>query len=42
MKYKLIDEEVSVKDLEGMVWECYSYDGSYYRQYESQPPLGGG
>lgn len=28
MTYKLIDEEVSVKDLEYMVRECNSYDGS--------------
>lgn len=28
MVYKLIDEEVSVKDLEYMVRECNSYDGS--------------
>ena len=27
-QYKLIDEEVSVKDLEYMVRECNSYDGS--------------
>lgn len=28
MTYKLIDEDVSVKDLEYMVRECNSYDGS--------------
>lgn len=28
MTYKLIDEEVSVRDLGGMVQECCSYDGS--------------
>ena len=28
MAYKLIDENVSVKDLEYMVRECNSYDGS--------------
>lgn len=28
MAYRLIDEEVSVKDLEYMVRECNSYDGS--------------
>lgn len=28
MTYKLIDEDVSVKDLEYMVRECKSYDGS--------------
>lgn len=28
MTYKLVDEEVSVKDLEYMVRECNSYDGS--------------
>ena len=28
MVYKLIDEDVSVKDLEYMVRECNSYDGS--------------
>lgn len=33
MKYKLIDEEVSVRDLEGMIWECYSYDGSLEEYY---------
>ena len=33
MGYKLIDEDVSAKDLEGMVWECYSYDGSLEEYY---------
>ena len=28
MTYKLIDEEISVRDLEYMVRECNSYDGS--------------
>lgn len=28
MVYKLIDEEISVRDLEYMVRECNSYDGS--------------
>lgn len=28
MSYKLIDEDVSVRDLEYMVRECNSYDGS--------------
>lgn len=28
MTYKLIDEDISVKDLEYMVRECNSYDGS--------------
>lgn len=27
MTYKLIDEDISVKDLEYMVRECNSYDG---------------
>lgn len=33
MTYKLIDEEVSVRDLEGMVRECSSYDGSLEEYY---------
>ena len=33
MTYKLIDEEVSVKDLEGMVHECFSYDDSLEEYY---------
>lgn len=28
MGYRLIDEDISVRRLEGMVWECSSYDGS--------------
>lgn len=33
MGYKLIEEEVSVRDLEGMVRECSSYDGSLEEYY---------
>lgn len=33
MTYKLIDEDVSTKDLEGMVQECSSYDGSLEEYY---------
>lgn len=33
MGYKLIGEDVSVKDLEGMVWECFSYDDSLEEYY---------
>lgn len=33
MTYKLIDEDVSVRDLEGMVYECSSYDGSLEEYY---------
>ena len=33
MAYRLIDEEVSVRDLEGMVQECSSYDGSLEEYY---------
>lgn len=33
MTYKLIDEDVSAKDLEGMVQECSSYDGSLEEYY---------
>lgn len=33
MAYKLIEEEVSVRDLEGMVRECSSYDSSLEEYY---------
>ena len=37
MTYRLIDEEVSISELEGMVQECSSYDGSLeeYYHYEN-------
>ena len=33
MTYKLIDEDISVRDLEGMVRECSSYDSSLEEYY---------
>lgn len=33
MTYRLIDEEVSISELEGMVHECSSYDGSLEEYY---------
>lgn len=33
MAYKLIDEEVSIGELEGMVQECCSYDDSLEEYY---------
>lgn len=33
MAYKLIDEEVSISELDGMVQECCSYDDSLEEYY---------
>lgn len=33
MTYKLIDEEVGISELEGMVQECCSYDDSLEEYY---------
>ena len=38
MAYRLIDEEIGISELEGMVHECSSYDDSLeeYYYYESE------
>lgn len=33
MTYRLIDEDVSISELEGMVHECSSYDDSLEEYY---------
>lgn len=33
MTYKLVDEDVSISELEGMVRECCSYDDSLEEYY---------
>ena len=33
MSRRLLNEDISVRDLEGMVYECSSYDGSLEEYY---------